>query len=48
MDQGASCDPIAALAEETGAGIVISGEILEDGRRVGVRVRITDATRGCS
>ncbi|HSW31007.1 MAG TPA: protein kinase [Longimicrobiales bacterium] len=46
MDEGALSDPIAALAEETGAGIVISGEILEDGGRVGVRVRITDATRG--
>jgi tetratricopeptide (TPR) repeat protein/TolB-like protein len=39
-------DPIAALAEETGAGVVVSGRIFEDGGEIGLSLQINDAIHG--
>ena len=39
-------DPIMALAEETGAGTVVSGAVYLEGDSLEIQVNVTDATRG--
>ena len=41
-------DPVRALAEETGAGTVISGTIYLEGDSLEIQVNVTDAVRGRS
>ncbi len=43
---GGSVDPVRALAEETGAGIVISGTYFQIGDSLQFQAQITDATAG--
>jgi tRNA A-37 threonylcarbamoyl transferase component Bud32/tetratricopeptide (TPR) repeat protein/TolB-like protein len=39
-------DPVRALAEETGAGIVVSGTIYLEGDRIQIQAEVTDAAQG--
>ena len=39
-------DPARALAQETGAGVVISGAIYVEGDSIEIQVNVTDAVRG--
>lgn len=43
---GAGRDPIRDLAEETGAGLVVSGAYYKRGEQLVVRVQVSDAARG--
>ncbi len=46
MQSGRSRDPVRALAEETGAGIVISGAYYREGETLQFQVQVTDAHAG--
>ena len=48
VEVGRVRDWARALAEETGAGVVISGAIYPDGDSIEVQVEVTDVERGVS
>lgn len=44
--KGARVDPLALVARETGAGVVVSGDYYEDGGRMTFHAQISDASSG--